>query len=121
MTPAQRFAKQHGQIVRSKTNLFQTLFSYCDIAGIKLDVSDVKNGNSKETIRLMANFFQGEAKANIEKSKSFDDLLNTIGSEENLKKAVRMYNFTHPGLTRAYYTTTHKSVHAILIPSGGQN
>lgn len=120
MTPAQRFAKQHGQIIRSKTKLFQTLFSYCDIAGIKLDINDVKSGNCTETIKLMAIFFQGTVKEDIEKSKNFDELLNAIGSEENLKKAVRMYSFTHPS-NQAYYPTTHKSVHAIYIPSGGQN
>lgn len=102
-------------------NLARSVFSYCAIAGIKVDMVDIKNENYQEIARELAKFFDDSKKTIIENSQSFKGLIEAVGPSSDLSKAVRLYKFRHPISTGAAYLSSRCSIAAIKIPFGGQN
>lgn len=102
-------------------NLARSVFSYCEIAGIKVDIVDIKSEKYQTIAQELSKFFDEPKKGKIEKSQSFNELIIAVGSPDELSKAVRLYKFHHPQSTGAAYLSSRCSIAAIKIPFGGQN
>ena len=102
-------------------NLARLVFSYCEIANIKVDIADIKSEKYQNVARELAKFFDDHKKNNIENSQSFQEVMAAVGSLDDLTKAVRLYKFHHPQSTGAAYLSSRYSIAAIKIPFGGQN
>ena len=102
-------------------NLARSVFSYCEIAGIKVDIVDIKSENYQIIAKEFSKFFDEPKKRIIENSQSFTQLIAAVGSPDELSKAVRLYKFQHPQSTGAAYLCSRCSIPAIKIPFGGQN
>jgi ABC-type glycerol-3-phosphate transport system substrate-binding protein len=102
-------------------NFARSVFTYGEIANINVDIKDIKSDNCQEAAKEFAKFFGNPKKEIIEKAGSFQALLDSIGSPDELRGAVKLYNYHHPRSTGAAYLCSHCSLQAIKIPFGGQN